>query len=583
MMQVCPCCHSVDGLAFCPECGTRLAGSPGTPLFVCTLGWSRSREYESTLSRFRQEKGYHVQESGDEIHHQVPLADLAATEDLVRRYPRAMLWKETRLSIGNGESFNLHEPVGVCFLRHILEESAPCLRGEGCPFLGPLDAPATLTEARRLAAFLQSRRAALFCPHAWELVRKAAAAFPEPEAWPFLVAEVKSAMKNGLVILDSGGNWTPRSPETVNYDVKWPQQLPQNVTWATMSGDLELGTVDDQLRAFPGTERIVLWGAASLVAPTDRGRHVILPPVHANEPEFIIYCEGQPPVRCGPFPVPFAMDSMVGSVACITEGRVVLMSLASPVDHPFWIQLGTWDAPSPARQLVTENGDVAILCEGDRVCWYSMKGEDRIADFPGCMQILFTRSGVLAVLWQDGRKLAFMQGPDDRMDLDFLVPVHMIFPTSTGNVVCQSDGRLTEITIRGEILDFRCGDALWMTSRGYMERSSDRFIWHVLDQEPLEDRYWREPPGRMKVVRLPGGYPAGPRAELLLELVSYFLSSEMARMESGGWSRLVNGAPSPVRKQLEILAKSYPWLADFDREPENWPIAETDLEDFRIL
>ncbi len=589
-MKICPSCHSPEGWEHCPRCGRVFEGSR-EPLFVCTLGWSRSKEYEGILARFQAEPGYSCRETAEEILHQVPVADLAAAEALVKRYGRAMLWKETRFDTVSGETFDLHGPVGVCFLRHVLEGSAPCLREEPCPFLGPMKpVEGGVIGAFQLAAHLISQPQALFCPYSWELVRRAAALLPEPAVGPFVAARTREALDEGLLLIDSAGVFTTRrtDPDCL-YEVKTPEHIPVGATWAAMSGDQELAVVDDQLRLYPDPEKVAHWLSASLVAPTTRGRHVAVPAMQSTEPGFLVFERGRTPVRCGPFPMPFAVDPQVRHVAYVTAGgghepaQVVLVGLVSEVSEPFWVRLHSWPAPESVRQLVTEGEAVAILAESCEVSFLAGETIGR-QTFPECSQICFAGPEVLAVLWQDGWKLTLWNADGRRDDFSLLLPANQLFPTSAGNLVCVCPGRITEISAAGEILDFRCGKALWMSARGYMERTGDGFSWHVLDQTPVEDRFWDEQPAAMKVAGLPAGTDLSLRqAGLMLELVSYFLFSSMPRMESGGWTRLRDAAPAKVRRELDATLRAYPWLSRLDGPVDQWPISETVLDEFSVI
>ncbi len=591
-MRVCPSCHSLEAARHCPRCGLDLEAGAG-PLFLCTLGWSRSKEYEGILSRFTGEPGYACRETAEEILHQVPLSDLPAVEDLVTRYGRAMLWKETRLESGGGRVFDLHGPVGVCFLRRILESSAPCQRDEPCPFLGPM-APSGegLVGALQLAAHLLARPEALGCPYGWPLIRRAARGIlTDPELGPFVAARALSALGEGRILLDERGHFTPRRADPAcRYEVKVPAHLPQGATWAAMSGDLELAVVDDQLRTYPDGERVAPWPAASLVAPTERGRHVAVPPPQSLEPGFLVFGPGVEPVRCGPFPLPFAVDPAVRHVAFVTapgqeeSPQVVLVVLVDQVGEPFWRRLHAWPAPAGVRQLVTDSEAVAILDESGEVSVFRGGRPTSRAAFPGCLQIAFAGPDVLAALWEEGARLTLWRSDERREDFHLLLPASSLHPTCAGNLVCVCPGRITEISPGGGILDFRCGSALWMSARGYMERDGAGFTWHVLDQTPLGDGYWEATPAVMKVAALPAGAElTGPRAGLLLEVVSYFLSSELPRLEPGGWTRLVDGAPPKVRRELAALLRDFPWLERYDGPPGEWPVAETALDEFHVL
>ena len=590
-MKICPSCHSPEGWEYCPRCGRVYENSPD-PLFVCTLGWSRSREYEGILARFQTEPGYSCRETAEEILHQVPLADLPAAEGLVRRYGRAMLWKETRFDTVSGDSFDLHGPVGVCFLRHVLENSAPCLRDEPCPFLGPMvPVESGVTGTFQLAAHLLSQAQALFCPFSWELVRRASDFLPEPVMGPFVAARTREALEEGLLLIDSAGAFTPRRTDPgCLYEVKTPEHIPAGATWAAMSGDQELAVVDDQLRFYPEPEKVAHWLSASLVAPTTRGRHVAVPALQSTEPGFLVFERGQTPIRCGPFPMPFAVDPQVRHVAYVTAGggpepaQVVVVGLASGVSEPFWVRLHAWPAPESVRQLVTEGETVAILDESGEVSLFQAGEPVRRQTFAGCSQICFSGPEVLAVLWKDGWKLTLWRSDDRREDFSLLLPVQALFPTSGGNLVCASTGRITEISAAGEILDFRTGNALWMSARGYMERTSSGFSWHVLDQTPVEDLFWDDQPPAMKVAGLPAGTDLKlPQAPLMLEIVSYFLFSSMPRTEPGGWTRLHDEAPPKVRRELDVTQRAYPWLAQLDASMDQWPVTETVLDESGVM
>ncbi len=590
-MKVCPSCHSLEGWDFCPRCGRVLEGGPD-PLFVCTLGWSRSKEYEGLLSRFQAEPGYACRETAEEILHQVPLADLASTENLVRRYGRAMLWKETRFDTASGVSFDLHGPVGVCFLRHVLEGAAPCLRDEPCPFLGPmLPVEPGVAGGLQLAAHLISSPQALSCPYSWELVGRAAGFLPDPALAPFVAARAREALDEGRILMDDAGAFTARQADPAcHYDVKTPEHIPAGATWAAMSGDLEVAVVDDQLRAFPDPEKMAHWLSASLVAPTTRGRHVAVPALQSTEPCFIVFERGRPPVRCGPFPMPFAVDPQVRHVVYVTaagageSAAVVLVGLVSEVSEPFWIRLHAWPAPESVRQLVTEGGAVAILDESGEVTRFSGGGPVERRTFSGAAQVCFAGPDVLAVLWQDGWKLTLWRADGTCDDFPMLLPVQALYPTSAGNLVLACAGRITEISSAGGILDFRVGNALWMSARGYMERTGDGFTWHVLDQTPVEDRFWDGQPSAMKVAGLPAEADlTRAQAGLMLEIVSYFLFSPLPRDEGGGWTRLRSAAPAKVRRELDATLRVYPWLALFDAPAARWPVTETVLDEFHHM
>ena len=560
------------------------------PLFVCTLGWSRSREYEGILARFSAEPGYACHETAEEILHQVPLADLPAVEALVTRYGRAMLWKETRLETATGVGLDLHGPVGVCFLRRILESSAPCLRDEPCPFQGNLEGSGPgMVAALRLAAHLMTRPEALACPYGWALIRRAAGAALDDEATgPFVAARARRALEEGRILLDGDGNFTPlRADPSCRYEVKVPAGIPPGATWAAMSGELELAVVDDQLRAYPDGERVAPWLSAALVAPTTRGRHVVVPSVQSAEQGFLVFEPGKPPIQCGPFPLPFAVDPRLRHVAFLHAPggtpQVVLVELVSGVCEPFWLRKSAWPAPESVRQLVTDGEAVAILDEAGTVSVFRAGEPPRRERFTACTQVCFAGPDVLAVLWEDGARLTLWRGDGGRDDFHLLLSASALYPTCAGNLVCVCPGRITEISPAGEILDFRCGSALWMSARGYMERDGGGFTWHALDQAPIVDGFWDRQPAAMKVVGLPDGVDAaGPKAALMMELVAYFLSSPLPRVEPGGWTRLRSQAPPAIRRELDSLLVQVPWLAGFDGPPETWPVTETILGDLQV-
>ncbi len=583
-MPVCPSCLSLESAAWCARCGAR-ADVPQGPLFWCTLGWSRSRDYEAILRSFKAEDGYRCVETAEEILHQVPLSDIAAMESFIRRFPRAMLWKETRLETPGGIAFSLHGPVGACFLRRVLDRAAPCLQeAPSCPFLGDMQFPESgAAGAAQLAAFLALHPDAHACPYARSLIDAAFSRYCPAQLAPFAAARARLALESGRIVMTQEGDFTPRVPGADPWPTRPCPDIPAEATWAAASGHLQLAVVDDQLRLYPSGRKLAPWLSAAMVAPTRDGRHAAVPAPQSADAHFLVFDEQAGVLACGPFPLPFALDSRMRHAA-FTSGsagktrRVVLAAYVGGVAEPFWLQTGAWELPEPARLLACERGVVGVLSDSDQVFRLDAGGTTARRHFPQCLQIAILDDGQMAVLWQDGWRLTFWNETSMR-DFSLLVPARRIIPSRDAHLVLVSAGRITEIGPDGTVADFRCAEALWMSRRGYMEKTPDGYLWHVLDDVPLHGEFWQNAPGIVWVAEPAGNVrirTEDPAFPLVAELISYFISG--AR-EAGALGRLLENAPGHVRRELERLLKRHPWLRGFDGPAEEWPVSARPLED----
>lgn len=589
-MRVCPSCLSLESATYCVHCGTRI-DSPNNPLFWCTLGWSRSKEYESILRQFQAENGYRCVETVEEILHQVPLFDITATESFIRRFARAMLWKETRFETKSGIIFDLHSLVGNCFLRRVTAAATPCLQETpSCPFLGDLQSPETsITGAVQLAASLLQHPEVQCCPYARRLTETAFYAFCTDDQAPFAVAAARRGLENGSIVLTQHGAFTPRTQGAVPWPTRLCPDIPSNATWAACSGHLQLAVVEDQLRMYPSGNKVAPWLSASLVAPTLDGRHVGIPAPHAADPFFLVFDELGNSLSCGPFPLPFALDFRLQHVAFAysreqSDCTVTFAAFVGNVNEPFWLQMSSWVLPEPVRQLVCETETVAALTDNDTVWYFDTSKKKEHRHFPKCLQITFLENKTLAILWQNGWQLTFWNTASIQ-DFSLLIPAKRIFPTQDGNVVAVASGRITEINTNGVVVDFRCAEALWMSRRGYMEQTPNGYVWHILDDAPIHGDFWKNTPTTFwlvsptKDVHICRDEPLYP---LVTEVISYFLSTLPTPLE-GTLTHLIQSAPKHVHQEFQQLLQRYPWIRAFDGPVENWPMIVQQIEDFQNI
>lgn len=539
------------------------------------------------MRKFKEEEGYRCVETAEEVLHQVPLSDITSTESFIRRFARAMLWKETRLETPGGVIFPLHAPVGACFLRRVLDGTSPCLQEPpSCPFLGSLQFPESgVAGAAQLAAFLLQHPEVQSCPYARRITERAFFNLCNSEWVPFVAAGARHAMETGAIVMTADGAFHPRIDGGAPWPTRTCPDIPQEATWAACSGTLQLAVVEDQLRIYPAGRKLAPWLSASLVAPTQDGRHVAIPAPHAADPFFLVFDETGESLACGPFPLPFALDSRVRHAVFAQStakgGRKVqLAAFVGNVSEPFWLQTGCWDLPESALQLACEAETVGVLTEDDRVWRLGTDGRSERRHFPQCQQITFLDGGMMAILWKDGWRLTFWDA-DTVRDFPLLIPARRIFPSRDGKLAAATAGRITEITPDGAVADFRCADALWMSRRGYMEQAPDGYIWHILDDAPVHGDFWKIAPAAVWFVEPAANLRIRQDDDmfsLTAELISYFIST-LPNPPEGILARLVREAPTRVRREFERLLRRHPWLYGFDGPAENWPVRVRPLEE----
>lgn len=598
MLKICPSCLSLEVEAHCGNCSK--PADEKSPIFFLALGWSRSRDFEKILKEFEKEEGYSYRELGEEVIHSIPLYTQEQIVSVLKKYEKTLKWKETNLKIPSGEVFDQTQGSFNCFIKMMTEDQSPCKEKHECPY-SPIPVFSIMSNPKEIFHYIYRDDAGnriqieeeipddallrlfmsdilnfenvLMCPVYRGLITlMAAKVFPAEVPWAFFASDVGSALKKGMLLLNSDGHYSRLLQKNKvitwdKYETKWVG--PGN-KWAARIGEKELVSQDDNILMMPDSVKVASWPRARSAAMTTEGRTIILPHFDLNEAnDFVILNpENSESIVIGPFPQPWSTDKHLRQVAWVLDKSVNR--------EIFWGQF-FWTSEIPtiivtgSREVDKEPVHLRINSEAiaasftDNTLWlHNFSGKDHEFQFQDIRSIEWLTDNEIAILWGNGRRISFIKD-FKRSDYYLLIKADEMASTISGNVIITGRNRIVEISPNGTVLDnLYDKNAKFVPCRqGYLYRSTGSVSWHTLDDTKVSDVFPEEQPDDVIIVET-GDLKNAPEdvVDLLVSLVVYLKQGHQPEEYSEVIKRLWEEAPKKIKPELKKLASTFPFIAD---------------------